>query len=170
MGLGGIMIKFLDWYFSIKNRILCETKYSLNFPVNLDGVKELKALRRYRVSDTDGVIHIAKMSNFAPASHHVAVVNEREGAVIHVRLNAGERLVSNMFFIATSILLLVVLIVSLVLSFRGEFASAALMLLVMLLGLVPILVLYLVSRISLFFSDVQAIYKVLLNSGGALLD
>ncbi|WP_220811202.1 hypothetical protein [Pseudomonas paralcaligenes] len=164
------MAKLLDWYFSIINKILCETKYSLGFSINYDDVKGLQALQRYRISDIDGVIRIAKMSNFAPASHHVAVVNEREGAVIHVRLNTGERLVSNMFFIATSILLLVVLIVSLVLSFRGEFASAALMLLVMLLGLVPILVLYLVSRISLFFSDVQAIYKVLLDSGGALLD
>ncbi|EAA3799130.1 hypothetical protein DOQ73_22970 [Salmonella enterica subsp. enterica] len=164
------MTKLLDWYFSIKDKALCETQHSLSFSINYDGVKGLQALQQYKISDIYGVIRIAKVSNFAPASHHVAVVHEGEGAVIHVRLNAGERLVSNMFFIATSMLLLAVLIVSLILSFRGEFASAALMLVVMLLGLVPILVLYLVSRISLFFSDVQAIYKVLLDSEGALLD
>ncbi|MDG9931036.1 MULTISPECIES: hypothetical protein [unclassified Pseudomonas] len=164
------MTKLLDWYFSIKDKALCETQHSLSFSINYDGVKGLQTLQQYKISDIDGVIRIAKVSNFAPASHHVAVVHEGEGAVIHLRLNAGERLVSNMFFIATSMLLLAVLIVSLILSFRGEFASAALMLVVMLLGLVPILVLYLVSRISLFFSDVQAIYKVLLDSEGALLD
>ncbi len=162
MPLGDIMTKLLDWYFSIKNKILCEAKCSLSFSISYDGVKWLQALQRYRISDIDGAIRIAKMSNFAPASHHVAVVNEREGAVIYVRLNAGERLVSNVFFIATSMLLLAVLIVSLVLGFRGEFASVSLMSIVILLGLMPILMLYLVSRISLFFSDVEAIYKVLL--------
>lgn len=164
------MAKLLDWYFSIKDKALCETQHSLSFSINYDGVKGLQALQQYQISDIDGVIRIAKVSNFAPASHHVAMVNEREGAVIHARLNAGERLVSNIFFIATSILLLAVLMVSLVLSFCGEFASAVLMLVVMLLGLVPILVLYLVSRISLFFSDVQAIYKILLDPESKILD
>lgn len=145
------MAKLLDWYFSIKNKILCETKCSLDFSISYDDVKGLQALQRYRISDIDGAIRIAKMSNLAPASHHVAVVNERERAMIHVRLNAGERLVSNVFFIATSMLLLAVLIVSLVLGFRGEFASVSLMPIVILLGLMPILMLYLASRISLFF-------------------